>query len=408
MNKKKRITAALDNFPAGKVLVVLVVIVVILQSYSAWKVIGLEGERVSLQRDIENFKEMTNDIPQLRKQRDQLTKEVYELDGMLKRLEIDWSNISKKVDDGKAIIEQSKKAESIRNDLEIAVRDLNQAIQTQTEEIKRMTGPTSKLSGTLDKLDEAPRKIDRALEAVSSVSADIRKSSQAMQAQVKDIQVSLNRSIEVHNKADRVSIEASGKVSEAGASIIKATKLLNENAAEFRQASEDVNKSTDNVKESTRRLEKITDDVQQAGNKARNAIESFDSIKRDLLNVVRDIKDNNATAIKSMNRDIENIQKSSGKLSDIVEKIKLHTKDFNDRISEIQPSKYDRALSKHSDDIMEAAKTAGEIETQLKKLIDSIQSLTDESIGEFESLQQELESAKKRISKIKDPVNNEN
>ena len=43
MNKKKRITAALDNFPAGKVLVVLVVIVVILQSYSAWKVIGLEG-----------------------------------------------------------------------------------------------------------------------------------------------------------------------------------------------------------------------------------------------------------------------------------------------------------------------------------------------------------------------------
>ena len=415
MNTKKKITSALDNFPAGKVLVVLVVIVVILQSYSAWKVIGLEGERVSLQRDIESFKEMQTEIPILQKQRDLLRTEVYNLDGKVKERKNRWSEISLKVADGEAIIEQSKKATSIRNELELAVRDLNQAIQAQTEEIKRMTGPTSKLSGSLDdldsvvnKLEETPRKINITLEAVSSASENVRKSSQAMQSQVEDIQISLNKSIKDSNEAYKASLDASGKVSEAGASLIKATKLLNENADKFKRASKDVNKSTDNIKESAQRLETITGDIQQAGSKARRAIESFDSIKTDLLNVVSSFKNDNATAIKSMNRDIANIQKSSEKLSGIVEEIKRHATDFNDKISEIQSSKYDRSLSKHSDDIMEAAKTAGEIETQLKKLIDRIQSLADKSIGDFEALRQELDSAKKRISKIKDPVNNEN
>ena len=181
INKKKQITSALDNFPAAKVLVVLVVIVVILQSYSAWKVIGLEGERVSLLQDKENFEKMQSELPGLNEKWDDLTKKI----NILKKNRFDLldekAKAEKTIAEAEVTKAELKRGKEIRKDLELAAKDFVLEIQSKTDLMKKLTGPASQLTDSLDRLDdvvrklkEAPDNIETSLKQVKSVSDNLK------------------------------------------------------------------------------------------------------------------------------------------------------------------------------------------------------------------------------------------
>jgi Tfp pilus assembly protein PilN len=86
---KKAKGSALDRgFPTGAVLILLVILVIILQGISAWKVVNLESERAAiekkgalLEKDINDFDKLQRELPILKGERDQLKKDIPELEG---------------------------------------------------------------------------------------------------------------------------------------------------------------------------------------------------------------------------------------------------------------------------------------------------------------------------------------
>ena len=75
---KKAKGSALDRgFPTGTVLILLVILVIILQGISAWKVINLESDRAAiekkkalLEKDIHDFDKLKRELPALKGERD--------------------------------------------------------------------------------------------------------------------------------------------------------------------------------------------------------------------------------------------------------------------------------------------------------------------------------------------------
>ena len=123
---KKAKGSALDRgFPTVAVLILFVILIVILNGISAWKVINLDSERAAiekkgalLEKDINDFDKLKRELPVLKGERNQLKKDIPELEGTKHDLIRQVANLEKQLAQARETIERSKEAEKIKIDLE--------------------------------------------------------------------------------------------------------------------------------------------------------------------------------------------------------------------------------------------------------------------------------------------------
>ena len=142
---KKAKGSALDRgFPTGAVLILLVILVIILQGISAWKVVNLESERAAiekkgalLEKDINDFDKLKRELPILKGERDQLKKDIPKLEGTKHDLARQVANLERQLAQARETIERSKQAEKIKIDLEKVAIKFKAEIENKTNEIMR-------------------------------------------------------------------------------------------------------------------------------------------------------------------------------------------------------------------------------------------------------------------------------
>nr|MBL0732039.1 hypothetical protein [Desulfobacterales bacterium] len=162
MTKKVKGSALDRGFPTGTILILFVIIIIILQSISAWKVLNLEGERAAidkkealLEKDRNDFDQFQRDLPLLKSERNQLKKDIPELEGTKDDLTRQVANLEKQLAQARETIARSEQTKKIKIDLEKAANKFKVEIENRTDEIMRLAGPNSliqKSAGDLNAL----------------------------------------------------------------------------------------------------------------------------------------------------------------------------------------------------------------------------------------------------------------
>ncbi len=138
---------------SGKLLIALVLMVVLFQGLSAWKIMHLDQERRALQSEKAKmaqaraqYESLQKELPGLIRQKAVLTEQLPKLEGDVAALQKKRAQWLKEQAEARATIAQSQTAAAIRSELKKAVDNLKQEIQDRTEEIKSLMAPTATLN----------------------------------------------------------------------------------------------------------------------------------------------------------------------------------------------------------------------------------------------------------------------
>jgi len=345
---KKAKGSALDRgFPTGTVLILLVIIVITLQGISAWKVINLESERAAiekkgalLEKDLNDFEKLMRELPVLKEERDQLKKDIPELEGTKNNLIIQVANLERQLAQARETIERSKEAEKIKIDLEKAANEFKTEIENKTAEIKRLASPNSliqKSAGDLkiliNNLDKAPEQLNQFIiqakrqinsslntinNAATSLQAEVTSFSSTSKAIVADLQSvseTANNAVNSIKEAEKILSQQTENLSESSkqfATQINAIdnnleNLINNNQKLSNEATE-VTRITTNINSTADKFKELYADKEQAFNKFN---ESTSSLAAQLKTEIESFK-TTAAWYKTKNEEFLNNTKKIG------------------------------------------------------------------------------------------------
>ena len=370
----KRRGSALDRgFPSGAVLIVLVILVIILQGISAWKVMNLDNERVDLEKrkaffekEKKDYEHLRIELPSLRSERDELNAKVPGLKGEVSNLERRRQNLLREKAEAEAIITKTKEANEIHAALQASVDSFKREIENKTSEIRILSGPTSQLQKHVNDFDTvvknlatAPERLDKAivqaekdveatLETVNSASATIRSDAQSLSSSVTSITVDLQN---VSNKANDAVIKAQ----EAGNKLTQETAKLSQRSSElqtdintlnskisdtatinhrFTRLTSTISNNSSTLGTATRNLQQFTNDIGNLFQTINGHANSLDQAINSLLQVITKI---NGTSGK-LQVEATSLHNSTNRLSTSITQVKDDAKNFRIKLQQYDPS----------------------------------------------------------------------
>ncbi|MCJ7806672.1 MAG: hypothetical protein MUP57_03895 [Clostridia bacterium] len=241
----KRKGSALDRgFPTGFVLIVLVILIIVLQGISAWKVMNLDNERADLEKRKALFEKEKKDyeylsikLPSLRSERYELNTEIPGLKGIVADLERRRGSLLKEKAEAEAIIVKTKKAEEIHAALQESVDSFRKEIENKTDEIKSLSGPNSQLQkrvndfdAVVQNLDKAPKRLDNAIDQakkeIEATLGTVNRAADSLQSEVNSFSISTKSNIATLQNVSGTATEVIRKVKSAEKKLSQETDAL--------------------------------------------------------------------------------------------------------------------------------------------------------------------------------------
>lgn len=306
---------------SGKLLIALVLIVVLFQGLSAWKIMHLDQERRALQSEKAKmaqartqYETLQKELPALIRKKAVLTEQLPKLEGDLAALQKKRVIWLKEQAQAEATIAQSQTATAIRSELQKAVGNLKQEIQDRTEEIKSLMAPTAILN-------QSARDLESLVKSQTRLSA-------LFQTDVK---------------------QAAEELKSAAATIGKAAINLRANALNFAQSTQSTNTIVDKAVATTQaNVEEISDLKVKLNEQGSALFKQLDRFGNGLIRLEKEIaslkkiRQNMHVFSEMINRMDDDNAAALNKLSTlaanseiVIKQWRANTKKFNDFIQSL-------------------------------------------------------------------------
>ncbi len=425
-NPLKKFTFIFSNI-SGTILFLLVITIVLFQGVSAWKIIYIDKERLSLKLEKEKMARVRVQYQSLKKQLPEMIRKKEAITAQLPKLEGELATLQKKrltwlKEQARAIetIEQGKAAVEIRTELKDAVDSLRKEIQQKTEEVKRLAGPASVLTKSardLEALVTAQKNMPESFKSefkhatakLQLAAATIGKAAINLRANALNFAQSAKSTNAILDKALESTQGAVNKINDVGKKIKKNSNTLSLQSDRFTGGLNTLDNEIARIQNMRKNLERLSDTITRMDtgytltlNKLRASIAGSETalhkwgINAQSLNeLIRTIgfqKDSIANASKTLRSQINAITQTS-------DQIISETKDFRTKINKYSPSDTEKAIQLHENKLSAVSKKIESNADKIYNLNFSLEKELRKLIIESENLNKMLKRHQNKLKK---------
>ena len=430
---KKAKGSALDRgFPTGIVLIVLVILIIALQVFSAFKVMNLDAEYADLEKSKALFKQekkgyeyLKEELPSLRSERNKLNDEIPGLKGIVVDLEKKQKNLLREKAEAEAIIAERKKAEEIHTALKQAVDSFKKEVENKTSEIMRLSGPNSQLQNCVSdlrsvvtRLDTAPKKFDkvivraekkigasldtinRASASLESGATDLANSATSTTTVLQNVSSQAGNAIVAIQTAERALTQETTTLSQCSSQLQTAVSSLGNNISDIATTTQQLSGGTATIRNIDNSLNIAIRNLKNLSNNAGNLSQVInghtDSLNQNIRDLSQHITSIN-TAETQLQTLVTTLQGSANNLSQSISQVQNDADNFEERLQAYDPAQlriaiqgYNRTISDITNEIQTHSNRISTMRSDIKDKVDNL-------IKEIESLNELLIENKKRL-----------
>jgi len=419
--------SALDRgFPTGFVLIVLVILIIVLQGISAWKVMNLDSERTDLEKrealfekEKKDYEHLKIELPSLRSERDELNAKIPGIKGIVADLKRSRANLLKEKAQAETIIAKTKKAEEIHAALQQSVDSFRKEVENKTEEIKRLSGPNSQLQKRVNdfdmvvkRLDKEPKRLDNAIDQAKMKIEDtlgtVNRAADSLQSEVNAFSISTKSNMAMLQNVLGTTKAVIGKVKSAEKKLSQGTDSLSmssikletqiggigNNLADLQKNNQKFSSQTVEFARIISNTSSTADGLKILYDDADRSFKKFSASATSLDGVIRDIKSNNATiknAIGKIQTAESCLDKQAISISNSANQLQSEINNFKTVIAGFQTKNQE-----FSNDTTKISTTA----TNLSNVFAEVQRLSSGPGNSFQSLKASIASLDSVISDL--------
>ena len=409
------------------ILFLLVIIIVLFQGISAWKILHLDKERFALEsekeqmeRDRVQYQSLQKQLPEIIRKKEAITAQLPELEGELaamKKKRLTWLKEQARAIE---IIEQGKAAAEIRSELKISVENLRKEIQLKTEEIKKLIGPASVLNKSardLEILVTSHKNMQKTFKSEFRHTTDelqlaattIGKETIHLRANALNFAQSAKSTSAILDKAAEAARGAVNKISVVGENLKKHSNTLSQQSERFTGGLNTLDSEITSMQNIRKNLQSFSgvitrldadsaltlNKLRALASDSQGTLKQWQTNAKTLHELIRTIgfqKDAIANANKMLESQISAISKTS-------DQIISETKDFRTKINSYSPSDTEKAIKLHETMLSTISKKIESDADKIYNLNFSLEKELRKLIIESENLNKMLKSHQNELKK---------
>ncbi|MDM8539820.1 hypothetical protein QUF90_01905 [Desulfococcaceae bacterium HSG9] len=414
---------------SGTILVLLVVIILLFQGISAWKIMHLDQERMAFEsdkekmtRDLVQYQSLQKQLPELIRKKEAIIEELPRLEGELAALKTKRLTWLKDQAKAMELIEHGKAATEIRTELKDAVDSLRKEIQLKTEEVRKLAGPTSVLNQSARDLgalvtsqknlpESFKSEFKHATEELQSASATIGKAAINLRANALNFAQSAKSANTILDKAARATQGTVKQISTVENKLSKYSNMLSLQSERFTDKLNTLDSEITNIQNMRKNLQNFSIIVTRM---------DADSVMT--FSKLRGLIDNSQTALKqwqanaqSLNEFIRTMALQKDTIANTTEMLRsqinalaktskqiiTETQDFRIKLKKYAPSDAKKAIQSYEKKLSASSKKIESDADKIYNLNFNLEKELRKLIVESENLNKMLRSHQNKLKKKK-------